>query len=227
MDGTTVRDLLRRATTAALGTLDAGSGHPYVSLVEVATMPDARPVLLLSGLARHTRNLAADPRASLLVDQRHAPTGPLTAERTTIVGRAEETSDPTARRRYLARHAAAEQYADFGDFRFWLLEVCHAHTIAGFGRIREIAGCDVVRATALGAWLAAEEKQLVARVNGRIGGAMPHRTDHPGTLQVIGIDEDGIDVRTPEGLVRVAAPALEMDMESASTAIAYAVSRGL
>ena len=61
------RRLIRTALKASLGTLDRTSGHPYVSLVLVATEPDGTPLLLISRLALHTQNLGADGRASLLM----------------------------------------------------------------------------------------------------------------------------------------------------------------
>ena len=59
---------MRTALKGALATLDRETGHPYASLVLVATEPDGAPILLLSRLALHTRNLERDPRASLLLD---------------------------------------------------------------------------------------------------------------------------------------------------------------
>ncbi|MBS0244552.1 MAG: pyridoxamine 5'-phosphate oxidase family protein, partial [Proteobacteria bacterium] len=164
MDGSTVRKLLRCATTATLATHDVATGHPYASLVEVATMPDSRPVLLLSGLARHTRNLKSDGRASLLVDQRSEP-APLAAERAAIIGKLKATADPIARRRYLARYPEAEPWSGFGDFGFWVLDISLAHVIAGFGRIGEVPGEDVACSGEMVDRLADQEAELLASVN--------------------------------------------------------------
>src|SRR5438270_9823520 len=59
--------LLRVIRSGALATLIQASGHPFASLVKVATEPDGTPILLLSRLAIHTANLEADPRCSLLL----------------------------------------------------------------------------------------------------------------------------------------------------------------
>ena len=61
------KSLLRTARAAALATLAQPSGHPFASLVNVATAPDGSPILLLSRLAAHTRHLDTDPRLSLLL----------------------------------------------------------------------------------------------------------------------------------------------------------------
>jgi putative heme iron utilization protein len=51
------RSLLRRSRQGALATLMAGSGDPYCSLVNVASHADGSPILLISRLALHTRNI--------------------------------------------------------------------------------------------------------------------------------------------------------------------------
>ena len=147
MPATTVRSLLDQATTATLATLDVGSGHPYASLVEVATLPDRRPILLLSRLARHTRNLEADARATLLIDQRAMAESPLAAERVAIIGSVRRSDDALCRSRYLARFPAAAAWAGFGDFGLLVMDVASAHLIAGFGRIVEVPGHAITFAT--------------------------------------------------------------------------------
>lgn len=214
MDGPTVRALLRHATTATLATLDAATGHPYASLVEVATMPDARPILLLSGLARHTRNLNADPRASLLVDQRDSGASPLATERATLIGRAARTDDANARRRYLARHPSAEAYAGFSDFGFWRFDVDLAHGIAGFGRIREVPGTDVVLPGHVAAPFASAEAALIDRVNGRLANGI--EATGQSLCIATGVDPEGIDLRLPSGPVR---KPLDMQIENIETRV--------
>lgn len=140
MPATTVRNLLGQAATASLATIDVGTGHPYVSLVEMATLPDGRPLLLLSRLARHTRNLEVDPRAALLIDQRTTAASPLAGERASVMGTMTRTDEPLCRARYLARFPGAEAWVGFGDFGFFVMDIASAHLIAGFGRIVEVPG---------------------------------------------------------------------------------------
>ncbi|HEY0440398.1 MAG TPA: pyridoxamine 5'-phosphate oxidase family protein, partial [Xanthobacteraceae bacterium] len=63
------KKLLRQARSGALATLMPGSGAPYCSLVNVATAADGAPLFLVSQLAVHTRNILADPRVSLMLDE--------------------------------------------------------------------------------------------------------------------------------------------------------------
>jgi putative heme iron utilization protein len=127
------RALMRAQATAALGTLMDGA--PYVSLVLVAFDADGAPLLLLSRLAQHTRNLLADPRVSLLFDGTAGLDDPLTGPRLTVLGPAAPCPDPKALERYLARHPSAATYAGFGDFQLYRVGIERGHCVAGFGRI--------------------------------------------------------------------------------------------
>src|SRR5258707_14011837 len=79
------RSLLRRSRQGALATLMAGSGDPYCSLVNVASHADASPILLISRLALHTKNILGDGRVSLMLDERAAG-DPLEGARIMLAG---------------------------------------------------------------------------------------------------------------------------------------------
>src|ERR1700752_3253411 len=79
--------LLREGRSGSLATLMPGSGDPYCSLVNVATAADGAPVLLISRLAVHTKNILADPRVSLMIDERKEG-DPLEGARMMILGKA-------------------------------------------------------------------------------------------------------------------------------------------
>jgi len=132
--------LLRRSRQGALATVMVNSGDPYCSLVNVAANPDAAPLLLISRLAVHTKNILADSRVSLMLDER--VTGdPLEGARIMVAGRAEELSGEAAalaRRRYLAAHPSAETFVDFKDFAFFRIAPSGLHLVAGFGRIIDL-----------------------------------------------------------------------------------------
>ena len=138
------RALIRRALKGSLATLAAANGHPYASLITVATDSEGRPAFLISTLAQHTRNLAKDDRASILFDGTSSAGDPLEGARVTVLGRAEKTADAEVRRRFLARHPEAGLYADFPDFGFWRLKVEGAHYIGGFGRIVDFKPSDIL-----------------------------------------------------------------------------------
>src|SRR5712672_2478579 len=138
--GRLARSLLRRSRQGALATLMPGSGDPYCSLVNVASNWDGSPILLISRLALHTRNILADSRVSLMLDER-AEGDPLEGSRIMLAGRAEEAgADESAvlRRRYLNTHPSAEAFVNFKDFCFFRIRPSGAHLVAGFGRIVDL-----------------------------------------------------------------------------------------
>jgi len=135
------RSLLRRSRQGALATLMAESHDPYCSLVNIASHYDASPILLISRLALHTRNILADNRVSLMLDERVAG-DPLEGARIMLAGRAEETTGEQAeilRQRYLSAHPSAQVFVDFKDFSFFRIAPSGAHLVAGFGRIIDLA----------------------------------------------------------------------------------------
>jgi heme iron utilization protein len=193
------RALVRRALKASLATIAADSGYPYASLITAATEASGAPIFLISGLAQHTRNLAHDPRASILFDGTGANGDPLQGARVTLFGRAEKVEDEALRRRFLARHPEAAFYADFPDFAFWRLEVEGAHYIGGFGHVVDLAPAQLLVSTAGAGELLVAEPGIIAHMNTdhadavrlyatRLAGA------HEGFWRMSGIDPEGCDL---------------------------------
>jgi heme iron utilization protein len=144
-DGDEARRLMRAARTATLATL-LDDGTPYASLVKPASDMAGRPILLVSRLAWHTRNLQADGRASLLFAAPAGDRDPLEAARVTAIGRLAPCDRDACAERFLACHPDAAAYAAFSDFAFWRMEVERCHAVAGFGRIETFAASTVVLA---------------------------------------------------------------------------------
>lgn len=199
------RNLLRRARTGTLGTLNADDGTPYASLVNVATDVRGWPIILVSTLAWHTRNLLKDGRASLMVAEIPASGDALTGPRVTLMGRFAQVAAGMAGSRYLARHPAAELYAGFGDFAFWRMEPERAHAVAGFGRIETIPADEMFPSADE---MIALEKSAIDHMNedhadaiqryaGKLLGASPSG------WKVAGIDPDGLDLRRGEEVLRL------------------------
>jgi putative heme iron utilization protein len=193
----TARQLLFEARSATLATLLPG-GAPYASLVTVATSVDAAPILLLSRLARHTTNILVDARVSLLIAER-SNGEPLESARLSLTGSIAQSDDPIARRRFIARHPSASEYAQFSDFAFWRLEVAGAHLVAGFGRIVDLAPADLMnKLDDAGALIAAEEDAL-AHMNADHQDAIELYATRllgevPGAWRMVGIDPAGCEL---------------------------------
>jgi heme iron utilization protein len=137
------RALVQRARTGALSTHSRQQpGYPFGSVTPYAPDERGRPVFLISGLALHTKNLEADPRASLLVAPPEVTEDPLAAARVTLLGDARRLAADEAmadRARYLERHPSAATWVNFADFAFWRLEVRGAYFVGGFGAMDWIA----------------------------------------------------------------------------------------
>jgi putative heme iron utilization protein len=205
------RRLLRTALKGSLATLAHDSGHPYASLVLVATAADATPILLLSQLALHTRNLERDRRASLLITAASADGDPMAASRLTLMGEARRTAAEAARRRYLARHPAAAGYAAFADFVVYALDICRAHFIGGFGRIVDLPREALLAPTDDAAALLAAEPEILAHMNEDHADAIALMAERladgaPGPWRMAGIDPDGVDLLHCSNALRIAFP---------------------
>jgi heme oxygenase (biliverdin-IX-beta and delta-forming) len=217
----TARRMVRSVARAALGTLlPTAEGAPYVSLANVATDHDGAPLLLLSDLADHTRNLAADPRASLLFDGTGEREDPLAGERVTVQGRLSRSDEPRHRRRYLARHPVAAMYADFKDFNFYRLALERAHLVAGFGRIHWLAASALLVPPA--PVLIAREADIVLHMNDEHQDALDACAQ--GLLgltgegwRLTGVDPEGCDLRQGSQVARLTFAQLVSDAESART----------
>ena len=204
------KKLLRESRSGALATLMAGSGDPYCSLVNVATTAAGAPILLISRLAVHTRNIAADPRVSLMLDERKAG-DPLEGARVMLMGTAAVTADPAARGRYLARHPDAEMYAGFADFAFYEVALKGAHLVAGFGRIVDLESQVVLTDVSDAQSLLEAETEAIAHMN----------ADHAETCRLyatkllgaadgdwrcVGVDPEGLELQDGRVALRLSFP---------------------
>ena len=213
--GQRVRNLVRETSRAGLATLLAGetSPAPYVSLVLVALDHDASPLLLLSDLADHTKNLHRDPRAALLFDGTGGWRDPLAGPRASLLGQIQACDDERLKARFLARHPNAAVYVGFTDFHLYRMAVERAHLVAGFGEIHWLDAGAVLFDTADAGALAVAEPDIVAHMNADHGDAvraianeiagLPGE-DLPGEdWSMSGIDPEGVDFRSGDGSARV------------------------
>jgi hypothetical protein len=179
----------------------------------VACDHDATPILLMSDLAEHARNIAADPRVSLLFDGTQvggarAAEAPLDAPRVTVMGRAVRSDEPRHRERYLARNPSAERFIDFGDFHIYALEVHRAHLVQGFGKVRWMEPSAFLYDMAAAPTLSEAEAGIVEHMNDDhadaidlYAGALLGRTGSG--WRMTGIDPEGCDLRHDAAVARL------------------------
>lgn len=130
----------RMGSLSTLSLAEGIEGYPFGSLAPYALTRELSPVFFLSGLAEHTRNLRADPRASLLIRDPETREDPQRSWRLTLVGRLVPVQEEGAFReelvaRFLERVPGASLYLRLPDFHPWVMEVERVRSIAGFGRI--------------------------------------------------------------------------------------------
>jgi putative heme iron utilization protein len=212
-DAAAVAKAILRATRAgALATIDRNTGHPFGSLVNIATDIDGSPLILISRLSTHTANLEQDRRASLLL----ASVGrgdPLAHPRLTVLGdfapiAGEDPNEPRLRRRFLARHPKSELYAAFADFSFWRLAVVSAHLNSGFGRAADLTAAELITDVAGAENLIEAEAGAVAHMNeDHAEAARLYATKllgaDDGSWRLTGLDPEGIDLAQGDATLRL------------------------
>ena len=201
--------LLRTIRAGGLATLDA-NGFPFATLVNVATAHDGAPILLMSKLAAHTRNLEARPQASILLAQ----TGkgdPLAHPRLTVSGTIARDADPALRARFLARHPKSALYADFADFSFWRMTPTGFHLNGGFARAADFEPSAILADLTGADDLVAAEESAIGHLN----------ADHADALRLYaakldgqpdarwhatGLDPEGLDLAAGDRTSRIVFP---------------------
>ncbi len=201
------RTITASTNTGTLATLTA-TGDPWASFVAYGLLEGA-PVLCVSNLAEHGRNLVGDQRASIAIVAPATDPDPLASGRVTLAGVVERPSGDelgAARDAYLAAVAAAKYYVDYSDFTLWVLRVARVRWVGGYGRMDSATG---------EAYAAAEPDPVAPRV----AGAVTHLNDdhaeslcamakilggYPDTTAATctGADRYGLDLKvaTPRGV---------------------------
>ncbi|VEG46763.1 putative heme iron utilization protein [Mycolicibacterium flavescens] len=201
------RTIAASTNTATLATLTA-DGDPWASFVTYGLLEGA-PVLCVSNLAEHGRNLLTDPRASIAIVAPTSETDPLASGRVTLAGVVERPADDelaAAREAHLSAVAAAKYYIDYSDFTLWVLRVQRVRWVGGYGRMESTtndaysaAQPDPVQPLAAGAvaHLNADHADTLVAMAKALGG-------YPDTTAATctGADRYGLDLRltTERGL---------------------------
>lgn len=198
------RCYLRRHLYGVLSTISRKlAGYPFGSVVPCVTDHAARPLILISALAEHTKNIRADPRVSLLVrdDGGDAQEG----ARLTLIGDAlPAPAERPMRARYLRYFPTAERLLALGDFSFFTIQPTMLRYIGGFGAIHWVPSSDYAPPSNT---LAESEADIVSHMNTDHTAAMRiccrhFRQSAPVTVTMLGIDCDGFDIRADTQVLR-------------------------
>jgi heme iron utilization protein len=201
--------LLRAIRTAALGTLNE-DGAPFVTLTAVATEHDGSPILLMSRLAAHTRNLERDSRLSLLLPEIGGG-DPLAHPRLTLIATAERSAEPALKARYLRRNPKAALYADFPDFSFWRTKVQKVHLNGGFARAADFGPAALLTPLDDAQSLIAAEEEALAHLDAEHAEALALLAKKAGGAgktrwRASGLDPEGLDLCAGDACARVVFP---------------------
>ena len=207
-----VRDARRLARTHSNGVLSTLSadmdGWPFGSVAPYILDFEGNPILLLSDLAQHSRNIQRDGRVSLLAWE-DEKSDIQQSGRATFMGRATMIEgDEALRDRYLRYLPQAQEYFAIHDFRFYQVSVERVRFIGGFGDIHWIRGEDYrLPRASFDAELVASESGAVIHMNADHREALVRYcrimgVDEP-EPRLIGIDPEGFDVATRNGRLRI------------------------
>lgn len=194
------RQFLRSTRSGILSTHSAKfDGYPFGSVAPFVLDHDGQPVILISSIAEHTKNIIANPKVSLLAfggdDDLQANA------RLTLLGEATQINkeDAFLRARYLRYFPQAASYFDMHDFAFYRIQVQQARYIGGFGKMNWMSSNALLTNIAPDSPLASKETAIIEHMN----------TDHEDSLisyckhfheveathaQMLGIDCDGFDI---------------------------------
>lgn len=196
------RDFLRGCHRGVLSTHSAKyEGYPFGSVTPFVLDHEANPIILISTLAEHTKNIQNNPKVSLIVlsdeDDMQANA------RLTMMGTATliDKENPHLKARYLRYLPQAATYFDMHDFYFYQMKIAHARYIAGFGKMSWIDGETLAQPTPIQTSyrLPEQEADIVNHMNQDHAENLiayckhQHQVDARNAT-MLGIDQEGFDV---------------------------------
>ncbi len=217
------RRFLRSTHSGVLSTHSARHpGYPFGSVAPFVLDHDGLPLILISTIAEHTKNIQTDPRVSLIAFDPASPDMQAGA-RLTLLGdaRIADKQDGALRERYLRHFPQAEQYFDMHDFLFHRIQVEHARYIGGFGNIHWIPGAELLPPANQ---LAAAEGRIIDHMNADHADSLRAYCRHvhgieAARAEMVGIDCDGFDVRADGRLLRFGFDTPVTDADAARQAL--------
>lgn len=204
------RASLRSARSAALATLDPVSGYPFASTANLATAIDGAPLMLISTIALHTRNILADNRISLVMSLSDDDTQ-MVGGRISLTGRASVTEDAASRRRYLACQPKLKLPAGLGTFQIWRVEITGVDIVGGPGLLSALAPSELMTRLDGAEELMAGEEALIKQLNSAHADllrslARKETGLDKGSWRATGLDPEGLDIRSTSRAIRISLP---------------------
>jgi putative heme iron utilization protein len=202
---TLAKEALQFLRTTQSGVLSTFStkfpGYPFGSVAPFVLDHSSQPVILISTIAEHTKNIIENPKVSLLV---FAGDDDLQANaRLTLIGEAKQINKENTdlRARYLRYLPQAAGYFDMHDFSFYRIEIAQIRYIAGFGKMGWISGATILPIELVeNSQLAAQESSIIEHMNTDHVHSLIAYTKHFHNInathaEMLGIDTDGFDAK--------------------------------
>lgn len=197
--------------------LDA-PGYPFGSVTPYCADDQCRPIIYISHIAQHTKNILADSRVSLTVVESNAESDDVQAHgRLTCIADAKPVAanDTAVRERYFRYFPSAKQYEQTHDFAFFRLEIVRVRFIGGFGHIFWIEPDEFLTSSP---FTSAQEMRIIEHMNQDHSDAVRHYARGAAAVMA-GIDADGFDVLTSSKKLRIDFETPVSTMEDARQAL--------
>jgi len=193
-------------------------GYPFGSITPYCTDRQCRPIIYISLIAQHTRNILADPRVSLTVFDMNGDSDDVQARgRVTYIANtlpmADDDEDP--RERYFRYFPSSRQYAGTHDFQFFRLEPVRIRFIGGFGQIYWIDPSEFMMPNPFSP---AQELRIIQHMNDDHRDALARYAGGNAAVMA-GIDAEGFDVLQAGKKIRFAFDTPVRNMEDARQAL--------
>jgi len=209
------RNLLLRETFGVLSTISIDvAGYPFVSVTPYCVDRAGSPVIYISPIAQHTKNIMADPRVSLTVVEKQDSDDVQAHGRVTCMGRAvQNDSDRDAAERYFRHFPSSRQYDRTHAFSFFRLELIRIRFIGGFGQIFWVAPDEF---SLRNPFSPAEETRIIQHMN-QDHAEVLYRLAGNGS-KLVGVDAEGFDLLSRDQKIRISFAAPVATMEDARRA---------
>ena len=183
------------------------SGYPFGSVVPYCLDQTGNPIILISRIAQHTKNILVDPKVSLITIEQGVDDvqigGRLTWIADVIILQDEESE--VVADRYYQYFPQSRDFHKVHDFDFYRLELVRARYIAGFGKIHWIAPEKILLPNTFSV---DQEQGMLNHMNQDHVQAMKKYCatakveigEHE--PQLVGIDSEGFHLRVSERIIR-------------------------
>ena len=199
-------------------------GYPFGSIVPYCVDELCRPLIYISHIAQHTRNILTDPRVSLTVIERKTDSDDVQAHgRVTCIANARRIRDQEseAQERYFRYFPSARQYEQTHDFAFFRLELVRVRFIGGFGQIYWVEPDEFATKNPFSFQ---QESRIIGHMNKDHAEALRHYSGGSPSVMT-GIDAEGFDLLVSGRKLRVEFDTPVQNMEEARQALIAMASR--